>query len=239
MKLFLPKQHGAWAMLIFPFWLGVVASSFVWVHIPFFLGWLFLYLGTYPLLLLFKKNKNRAKYYQKWAIIYLSLALLLLLIPLWYRPTIIYFGLSMIPFFLINIYYSKQNDDRAFFNDLSAIISFCIAGLASSFLANGQITSAAITVFITTILFFIGSTFFVKTMIREKHNPRFKWISWIYHILLLLLCLLTGNWLIAIAYIPSVYRAIAYYGKSLAIKQIGIRETVNAILFFVVMLFAL
>ncbi|WP_251032856.1 YwiC-like family protein [Bacillus sp. ISL-7] len=27
MELFLPKQHGAWAMLIIPFWLGVIGNS--------------------------------------------------------------------------------------------------------------------------------------------------------------------------------------------------------------------
>jgi hypothetical protein len=28
MKLFLPKQHGAWAMLIIPFWLGALDGDF-------------------------------------------------------------------------------------------------------------------------------------------------------------------------------------------------------------------
>ena len=36
MKLFLPKQHGAWAMLIIPFWLGIAATNMIWQHIPFF-----------------------------------------------------------------------------------------------------------------------------------------------------------------------------------------------------------
>ncbi|WP_374722706.1 YwiC-like family protein [Peribacillus tepidiphilus] len=41
MKNFLPKQHGAWAMLLIPFWLGVAASHFSFIHILFFIGWLF------------------------------------------------------------------------------------------------------------------------------------------------------------------------------------------------------
>jgi hypothetical protein len=82
MKLFLPKQHGAWAMLIIPFWLGVIEGGFIWKHIPFFIGWLLLYLATYPMLLLFKKKK--IPFYTKWTLIYMIPSLILLLIPLFW-----------------------------------------------------------------------------------------------------------------------------------------------------------
>lgn len=234
MKLFLPKQHGAWAMLIIPFWLGVAASSFMWQHIPFFIGWLFLYLAAYPMLLLFKKNKKPS--YLRWTLIYFVPALLLLLIPLWTRPSIVYFGLSMVPFFIINAYYSKRNRDRALLNDMSAICVFAIAGLASSYLAEGGINELTILAFIASILFFIGSTLYVKTMIRERKNPRFKWISWSYHIVILIVWLLLGDWIVTLAFIPSLGRAIYFYGKLYAIKTIGICEIINSVLFFFIML---
>jgi hypothetical protein len=135
MKLFLPKQHGAWAMLIIPFWLGVIEGGFMWKHIPFFIGWLLLYLATYPMLLLFKRKK--LQYYTKWTLVYMIPALILLLIPLLERPSIIYFGLLMIPFFMINAYFTSKNQDRAFMNDISAIFAFSVAGLASSYLGHG------------------------------------------------------------------------------------------------------
>jgi hypothetical protein len=69
MKLFLPKQHGAWAMLIIPFWLGVIEGEFMWKHVPLFFGWLLLYLATYPMLLLFKKKK--LQFYTKWTLVYM------------------------------------------------------------------------------------------------------------------------------------------------------------------------
>ena len=119
MRLFLPKQHGAWAMLIIPFWLGVINGGFVWQDIPFFIGWIFLYLATYPMLLLFKRKK--IKFYTRWTIIYIIPALLLLLFPIYTRPSIILFGLFMLPFFAINAYYTSINKDRAFMNDISAI----------------------------------------------------------------------------------------------------------------------
>lgn len=234
MKLFLPKQHGAWAMLIIPFWLGVIVGGYHWKHIPFFVGWLLLYLATYPMLLLFKKK--RLMFYTKWTVIYMVPSLLLLLIPLLERPTIIYFGLLMLPFFVINAYFTSKNKDRAFLNDISAILAFSVAGLASSYLGHGVMNIETILFpFITSVLFFVGCTFYVKTMIREKKNTQFKWISWVYHILLVAVWFSFGFWIVALAFIPSLLRAIIFYGKPLSPKQIGIYEIINSAIFFTIM----
>lgn len=237
MKLFLPKQHGAWAMLILPFWLGAAASEIIWPHIPFFIGWTLLYLATYPFLLIFKRKK--ISFYAKWTAIYMVPAVLLLLFPLWERPSLIIFGLFMVPFFIINAYYSSKNQDRALGNDFSAIFAFSIAGLASSYLPHGEITPLSWIVFASSILFFAGSTFYVKSMIREKKNHSFKWVSWIYHSAVPLIWLLMGEWIIAAAFLPSLYRSIAFYGKTFSPKKIGIYEIINAAIFFVLILTAI
>lgn len=234
MKLFLPKQHGAWAMTIIPFWLGVIEGGFMWHHIPFFIGWLLLYLATYPLLLLFKKKK--IQFYTKWTLFYMVPALLFLLVPLLKMPSIIIFGLLMLPFFIINAYFTSKNKDRALMNDFSAIFAFSIAALASSYLSNGLVTFEAIVLFIASVLFFVGCTFYVKTMIREKRNPQYKWISWGYHTLLPVIWLASGYWIVAIAYLPSLIRAIFFYGKPLSPMKIGIYEIINSIIFFILMI---
>ncbi|WP_419888716.1 YwiC-like family protein [Neobacillus niacini] len=234
MKLFLPKQHGAWAMTIIPFWLGVVDGGFLWEHIPFFIGWIFLYLATYPMLLLFKKKK--IEFYKKWTMIYMIPALLFLLFPLLKMPSIITFGFLMVPFFIINAYYTSINKDRALMNDFSAIFAFSIAGLASSYLGKGLISYETILIFIASVLFFIGCTFYVKTMIREKKNIQYKWISWGYHSLLLIISLTFGYWIVAIAFLPSLIRAVIFYGKTLSPMKIGIYEIINSTLFFVVII---
>jgi len=232
MKLFLPKQHGAWAMILIPFWLGVINGGFMWKDIPFFIGWIFLYLATYPMLLLFKGK--RIPFNLKWAAAYMIPALLFLLFPLIERPSIIYFGLLMIPFFCINAFYTSKNQDRALMNDISAIFAFSIVGLASSYLSLGVVNLESTLLFCSCLLFFIGCTFYVKTMIREKKNIQFKWVSWSYHFLLLVLWLVLGYWMVMIAYVPSLLRAIFFYGTKLSPKQIGIYEIVNSAIFFLI-----
>ncbi|HEY2420729.1 MAG TPA: YwiC-like family protein [Neobacillus sp.] len=234
MKLFLPKQHGAWAMTIIPFWLGVISGGFLWQQIPFFFGWLLLYLATYPMLLLFKKKK--IPFYAKWTILYMVPALVFLLFPLIARPSIIYFGLLMIPFFIINAFYASRNQDRALINDFSAIFAFSVVGLATSYLGCGVVTFESVLIFITSVLFFVGCTFYVKTMIREKKNAQFKLISWTYHCFILVVWSVLGYWIVALAFLPSVARAIIFYGKPLSPKKIGIYEIVNSAIFFIVMI---
>lgn len=234
MKLLLPKQHGAWAMLIIPFWLGAAATGTVWQHIPLFIGWVLLYLATYPLLLLFKKKKT--SFYSKWTLIYMGPATLLFTVPLSAAPSIFYFGLSMIPFFCINAYYSSRNNERAILNDLSAIIVFSLAGLASSYLSVESIRPEGVFVFLISLLFFAGSTLYVKSMIREKKNAHFKIISWSYHISIPLLWIVAGHWMMMLAFLPSLFRALYFYGKTLGIMKLGIYEIVNAVCFFLISL---
>ncbi|MBY6269246.1 MAG: hypothetical protein CW344_13550, partial [Parageobacillus thermoglucosidasius] len=79
------------------------------------------------------------------------------------------------------------------------------------------------------------STFYVKTMIREKKNPIYKWLSWGYHGLLIIGLVAIGYPLFVLAYVPSVVRAVYLYGKSLPIMKLGILEVANAIYFFIAM----
>lgn len=233
-KLLIPKQHGAWAMLTIPFFLGAYAGGFTWLHILLFMGWLALYLATYPLLTAIKLKR---KEYLSWFYRYSSVAVLMLVIPIYYHMKLIYFGMAMVPFFIMNVYFAKKKKERDFVNDVAAITSFCIGGLASFYMGNGQLNMDALELFMFCFLFFIGSTFYVKTMIREKNNPVYKWLSWGYHLLLIIGLIYAHYPLFVLAYIPSVIRAFYLYGKSLPIKKIGASEFVNAVYFFAAMIF--
>lgn len=232
MKLFLPKQHGAWAMLLMPFLLGAVAGGFHWQQLLLFAGWIPLYLSTYPLILSLKKNKRKQSFYLSWFKRYFFTAILFIAPVIIMEPFLLVFGFMMTPFFLLNIYYGMHNKDRSFWNDITAVMAFCISGLATYYLGKGQLEITAWLVFGVTLLFFIGSTFYVKSNIREKKNPVFHRISWAYHLVVLVLFTIIGNWLLLLAFIPSVWRAIAMQKKNLRPMQMGIVEIINSVYFF-------
>ncbi|MDQ0227420.1 YwiC-like family protein [Metabacillus niabensis] len=235
MKLLLPKQHGAWAMLIIPFILGSDAGGFSFLHIPLFIGWLSLYLATYPILMYVKGKKK--EYYFKWSSIYLGFALVFLVFVLIFKWQMLLFGLAMVPFFFINIYFEKKKKERAFVNDVIAICVFCIGGIASFYLGTGYFNKEAFFIALLSFLFFLGSTFYVKTMIREKKNRRFHYYSWCYHLLLIVgIFLLVEEKQIILAYIPSTIRAFLLVGRKPTIMQVGILEIINSVIFLFVLL---
>ncbi|MDQ0216625.1 putative membrane protein [Oikeobacillus pervagus] len=235
MKPLIPNQHGAWAMLIIPFFLGIIISGGTWLHIPLFIAWFFLYLGTYPLLMNMKKKKKRPEL-TRWGIFYLSIAFVMITIVLIYQWRMVYFGLAMLPFFLVNLYFTKKKRERALWNDFSAILSFCIGGMASYYVGSQQVDSQCWMIGGISFLFFVGSTFYVKTMIREKKNVVFHRISWGYHIGIVLLFIFLREPFLFLAFFPSLLRAIMMVGRKISTNKIGVLEITNSVYMFLLVL---
>lgn len=105
MKLVIPKQHGAWAMLVIPFLLSVILGKPTIYHIPLFIAWFFIYLATYPFLMYIKQNEKK---YLHAAIVYFIIAFVFGMISLLYEWRILLFVAVMIPFFIVNMYYARQ-----------------------------------------------------------------------------------------------------------------------------------
>lgn len=217
-------------MLLIPFILGVLIGKGTWYHIPLFLAWLFVYLATYPLLMYVKQP--RKQYYLHSFFIYFSVACVCAIIALIYEWRIVFFSIIMLPCFFVNIYFSRQKNERALLNDMFAIILFCIGGIISYYFTMKTVDEKIWVVATLSFLYFMGSTFYVKTMIREKKNPMYRYISWGYHSLLVIATLIVSPWF-TIAFIPSLIRSILLYGRNISILKVGILESINSIYFFV------
>ncbi|TLS37829.1 YwiC-like family protein [Pseudalkalibacillus caeni] len=233
-RLLLPKQHGAWVMLGLPYLIGMIAGGPKWIHIPLFLGWLFLYLASYPIMMYLKKKRSREQYL-KWIGIYMSLAILFVSLPLFLYVKLLLLSLFLLPLLIVNMFYARQNNERAFLNDISAIAGLCLGGPASYFVGTQQWDEKAVLIWISSVLFFMGSVFFVKTMIREKKNPKFKLYSWGYHSALPVGIAGAGFLPLSLAYLPSMARAIIFYGKPLKPKHIAVVEFTNSAYFLIFM----
>lgn len=233
MKALIPKQHGAWAMLLIPFCLGIVKGGAVLWHIPLFLGWLFLYLAVYPVTLALKKKQINA--YQKWIFYYSVPACSFLLAAVIHKPSFIWLAFSLLPLFLIHVYYARRKNERALLNDFAGVFFFCAGGFASCWLGTETLDGWAWFIFAQSSLFFIGSSFYVKSVIREKNNRGFAYWSWGYHLLLPLLSAAFGAGWAVLAFIPSSLRAWFFHGKKWPVQTIGILEIVNACFFFAIM----
>lgn len=228
MKWMIPTQHGAWSMLILPFVLGGTAGGWRWTHIPFAIAWLFVYMGTF-FLFQYIKQRKKSRELLRTVMIYLMMATLAIMPVLWVQTRLIWFAFAMIPFGLVNAYFAKIKDERNVWNDVSAVTSFCIGGMASYYHGAHIFDETIIWVFVLPYLYFLGSIFFVKTMIREKKSIMYRNLSWGYHMLLIIVFIALGYPLLALAYAPSLIRAVWFYGKKIPIMKIGILEIANSI----------
>lgn len=235
MKLLISNQHGAIVMALMPFLYGMLTSQFIWQHLFLLLAWCCLYLMTYPFFNLFK-GRNLALY-KKWTLIYGGASFIFALPTFYYNWHIIYFLFAILPFSLVHIYYIKQKNERALLNDINAIIIFAIAGMAAYYFPQQQIDKQFWLVGLYPTLFLIGTTLYVKSVLRERKNPYYLYSSIIFHLACIISLFLFKQTSIAICFIPPLIRAVYLPRIKLTVKQVGLWEMVISLLFFLMLIF--
>ncbi|TCP94808.1 YwiC-like protein [Cricetibacter osteomyelitidis] len=233
MKLLISNQHGAIVMALLPFLYGMLSRSLIWQDIFLLLAWCSLYLFTYPFFSLFK-GKNLAKY-QKWTFIY-GIASAVFSVPVFlYHWQTVYAIVAMLPFSALSIYFVKKKDERNLLNDFAGIAIFAIAGIMA-YEFNHPLDLHAINIALYPSLFFIGTTLYVKSSMRERKNPKYYYVSLLFHVACLLLCAALQHWWLTGAFIIALIRAYWLPRQKLSVKQIGLIEMVVSLLFFIALL---
>src|SRR5699024_9927264 len=68
----------------------------------------------------------------------------------------------------------------------------------------------------------------VKTVIREKNNPVYKWASFIYHFLIMFAGFIYHP-IVGVALLFGFIRAVYVYGRGWKPKQLGILEIIHVV----------
>ncbi|MCE7794889.1 YwiC-like family protein [Salipaludibacillus sp. CUR1] len=232
MKWYIPREHGAWAMFIVPYWIGAVISGLNYHHLLFFAGLTAVYFAQAPLLTFVRQPKYR----DVWPsfFVYAGLGSLILIPYILSDITLLLIGLSILPLFCINIFFAKIKKERSFLNDAAAITALAALLLFAYQLGKGTLAGEAYLYTAITIIYFIASVFHVKSLIREKKNMLFRKTSYGYHILITFATILTGWFGAAAAFFLSTLKTIflpeKYLNKPMSI---GIVEIANSLLFFI------
>ncbi|MBW0766919.1 YwiC-like family protein [Mammaliicoccus lentus] len=223
-----PNQHGVWSMIVLPIAFGIAVGGFSFLHLLLYLGVLAVYFMSDQVFFYLKKRKKQKGYLYTAGIFFI--VVLISFIPIVIlRLETFYIFLLMIPLSLVNAYFAKKKNERAFTNDLIAVIIFCLFGIISTLLNQSLLdVNKWFTVFIISFLYFFGTILYVKTMIREKKSQKYKWSSWLYHAFIVLIGLLIHP-IIMVMYIPSLVRAIVLYGRKIKIMQVGMIEIANSV----------
>lgn len=241
MKLIIPKEHGAWAMWIAPYIIGMLLAGPKWIHLLLLISIFFAYISVTPLLQGIRRPKEQKEMF-KLSFIYLLIAGILGFPVLINHPKLLFILLLVAPFFAINIYFVRIKRERAFLNDLAGVIGLSSTLLVAYYIGLKEFSTEIFIVWLLIILFFVGSIFFVKSKIREKNNVRFKLVGKIYSVILPIFALIFFDIYLMIAYLFSTFR-LFWFAKEENPSPIktGIIEIVNSIWFviFIVLSFRL
>jgi hypothetical protein len=225
---YVPNQHGAWAMLIIPFLFGMFASKPVWLHLLLFLGWLLAYLFSYAFLQWIRTGKTAL--YKKTMLLYGGLLVPDAVALAVLDPALARMAPLFIPMFLVNCYYARRNRERSLINDLAAVVQFSLMVFVAYEAGGGSDWNLAFELFAFSVLYFTGTVFYVKTMIREKHNVNYYRISVGYHLALLAAAAVWFPPALLAPLAVLLVRAVWSPRSKLKVKQTGMLEIAYSVL---------
>ncbi|WP_134324319.1 YwiC-like family protein [Cumulibacter soli] len=241
-----PNQHGAWAMLIAPYAVGLVITAidgrFDIADITLFGLWFVGYLAFFATSL-WLKSRRRPRYLPP-VRAYVSAAAVLGVITLALQPAIISWLLPFAPILLIGLYFAYRRDDRSIPSGLATVAAASL--MPAVVYADGLFDfidgvssppyDLIALVCAASFGYFFGTVLYVKTMIRERGSVGYVVASVLWH----LACVAAAGiwvsgwlgWALAAYFAAMTARALAMpmmwpmRGRQLAPGRLGIVELI-------------
>jgi len=235
-RFFIPKEHGAWAMLYVPFVIGVcVAAKSQGLRLPWNVGILPLflaitlgYLSRLPFIewlrskyknRLSEANRNALRFFIGYASVgILAYSTLLFFYKLWGLLPFLAIGSSFWAFYT---YQTVKGKHRSIIGELVGVLGLTFTAPIAHYVAIGSLTKMAFMLWLLNALFFSSSIFYVKLRVEAyAHKNQLRALKdrltisrgcIIYHLLLFVfmsvLCLLQlAPAMIFAAFLPILIR---------------------------------
>lgn len=220
-------------MLASPFLVGVVAASPRWVHLPLLLLWFVGYFAFFAAGLWLKSGR-RARYLppvRAYGLATVPLAIGVILL----RPDLVVWAPLFAPLLLAGLWFAAHRQDRSLPSGLATILAACLMTMVAFDAGDGTDWVRAWTLTAVLAGYFVGTLFYVKTMIRERDSQPHYWLSVGYHAALTVAVAWLSWWLAGLFALLAL-RAAVLPGRGLSPKQVGIGEIVANIAVVVVAL---
>jgi hypothetical protein len=219
----LPQQHGAWAFLLVPVLLGVSVAASTPLLAALVVAWVAAYPWSWFALEWSTSGARVRPRYRTplvaWSAVTVPLALLLVAA----RPWLVWAGLVYAVAFGVNLWFARRRADRALANDL-VFMGQCASAVALAWAVGepgfdgwmppptGTTPEVVWVLTAAVALAFTGSILHVKSLIRERRDPRWSRASVVYHLVTLPLALLlawASTWWLLVPFVFLAARAVA------------------------------
>ncbi len=230
-----PNQHGAWAMLAAPLLAGAIAgtvdgtgldlrrtATLIALTTFWFVGY-FAFFATG----LWLKARRKPRYWPPVRAYAITAAILgaatLALAP----DLIVWAPLFVIPM-SVGLYASATRDERSLWSGLTTTIGSCLMTLVAYDAAGGTDWARAWIIAGVLALYFAGTVLYVKTMIRERDNPRALAASIGWHAVGTAL-MIPISWPLVVIFAILTARAAIVPRYALTPKQVGVGEIASTL----------
>jgi YwiC-like protein len=182
MSTYLPPQHGAWAFLGLPLALAAAVTPWSPLLPLLALGWVAAYPLSYAALGLARARRRRrfVRPLAVWTAIALPPALAMAVA----RPWLLWIGAGYLALFAVNLRYARRNDERALGNDLVFILECAAMVPVTWAVATGHRSWSAPApsgvpgrvwmLAAVCALVLVSSTLQVKSLVRQRRDPRYR-----------------------------------------------------------------
>lgn len=175
----LPPQHGAWAFLALPVVLAcTVAAPTGWTALL-AVAWFAAYPASYAgaRLLHDRRPERFRRPFVVWAFVAALPAAVLLL----RFPWLFWVGVILLALVAVNAHYARRNDERALVNDLVVVtecsllvpVTWAVSTSAATAPVPASVPTQVGVLAVVCWLVLAGSTLHVKSLIRERRDPRY------------------------------------------------------------------
>ena len=188
-RLWVPNQHGAGAMLVLPPAVGAVRGEASWVHLWLLAAWLVAYLAYFATTVWLRSGR-KTRYLRPVQVYGGVLAVVgggLLVV----EPQLLRWGVVFAPLLAASLTFSARRAERALTNDvltvaatsLMAVIAYGLGAPDDGAWLPGAGHAAGWALAAASAAYLVGTALYVKTMIRERGNRAMYAASVTYHLL--------------------------------------------------------
>lgn len=171
-------------MLASPLLVGILASGVAWVQLPLAAFWFAGYFAFFATSLWLKAHR-RAKWFppvRAYGLLTAALGVVVLVLD----PGLVRWAPLFVVPLGIGLYAAAHRNDRALLSGLATTAGSALMTVVAYDAGPGSDLPRAWALALVQLLYFAGTVFYVKTVIRERDNPAYRWLSSGYHVFALL-----------------------------------------------------
>jgi hypothetical protein len=166
-------------MLATPLLVGILASGPAWIHVPLTAFWFLGYFAFFATSL-WLKSRRRARYRPP-VLAYTAAAAVAGVVTLVADPSLVRWAPVFVLPLGVGLLASAVRDERSLWSGVSTTVGSSLMTLVAYDAGGGTDVARAWLLAGILAAYFAGTVFYVKTLIRERDNAAYYWLSVVFH----------------------------------------------------------